>query len=231
VFIPELPHEPNDTKSTWAKQAPRDAVYVMGQVGNPGRYAYVSDLNFLDVLSAANGPTASADLQNIRITHRKEKGSRISTLNLIRYFETGDERLIPKIKSGDVIFIPNKDQNNFADMRGSTVQVLGAVNKPGKVMFNDHMTIIDIISEAGGLNKDAWHEKIIVVNMMERQGRSRLFNLLEFAKTGDLRKMPIIRAGDTVYVPDQSSSEWKQVLSSVTGALPLATVFALIKKQ
>lgn len=231
VFVPELPHEPNDTKATWAKQAPRDAIYVMGMVGNPGRYGYVSDLNFLDVLSAANGPTSNADLQNIRISHRKEKGSRVTIVNMVRYLETGDERLIPKIKAGDVIFVPDKAQNQFADSRGSTVQVLGAVNKPGKVTFMHHMTLLDVLSDVGGPNSTAWQEKIIVVNIMDKEGRARVFDLIDFAKTGDIRKMPIIRAGDTIYVPDQSSSEWRQLLLATQAILPVSTLYTLMTKK
>jgi protein involved in polysaccharide export with SLBB domain len=231
VFVPELPHEPNDTKATWAKQAPRDAIYVMGMVGNPGRYGYVSDLNFLDVLSAANGPNVNADLHNIRISHRKEKGSRVTIVNLVRYLETGDERLIPKIKSGDVIFVPNKTDNLFSDMRGNTVQVLGAVNKPGKVIFTPHMTLLDVLSEAGGPNSQSWQEKIVVVNILENDGRARLFDLIDFAKTGDIRKMPIIRPGDTIYVPDLNSSEWRQAVQYAQGFLPFVTILGLFNKK
>jgi protein involved in polysaccharide export with SLBB domain len=233
VFVPELPHEPNDTKATWAKQAPRSAVYVMGQVGNPGRYGYVNDLNFLDVLSAANGPNSAADLHNIRITHRKEKGSRVTIVNLVKYFETGDERLIPKIKSGDVIFVPDKNANLFADDKGNSITILGAVNKPGKYTWTHHMTILDALAEAAGPNQNAWQEKIVVVNMMRDEGRgqARLFNLVEFAKTGDIRILPVIRPGDTIYVPDHSQNEWKQFLTNAQSVLPFATILALIKKS
>ncbi len=59
IMVPELPVDPSDNKAQWMRQAPERSIYVMGQVGIPGRYAFSTGLGFLDILTAANGPTAS----------------------------------------------------------------------------------------------------------------------------------------------------------------------------
>src|SRR3954470_5030311 len=78
ITVPEQLSAPNDTRGTWLRQEADRSIYVMGSVGAPGRYAFDAKLSFLDILSAANGPTTAADLQNIRITHRGEGRDRVS---------------------------------------------------------------------------------------------------------------------------------------------------------
>jgi hypothetical protein len=55
--------------------------------------------------------------------------------------------------------------------------------------------------------------------------------LIDFAKTGDIRKMPIIRPGDTIYVPDLNSSEWRQAVQYAQGFLPFTTLLGLFTKK
>ena len=59
VMVPELPIDPTDNKAQWTRQAPENSIYVMGQVAMPGRYAFNHKLGFLDIITAANGPTRS----------------------------------------------------------------------------------------------------------------------------------------------------------------------------
>ena len=83
---------------------------MMSAVNSPGRYAFREGLSFLDILSAANGLKTSADLKNIRVSHRTQRGSRISKLGLALYFETGDDKLLPVVAPGDVIYVPTRDR-------------------------------------------------------------------------------------------------------------------------
>ncbi len=105
-------------------------------------------MSFLDIIAAANGPTGAADLRNVRVSHRHGKGSRISKINLARYFETGDDKLLPRVKPGDVIFVPDRNKEWLDDPKERTVRVIGAVGKPGRYRFADDMTLLDLLAEA-----------------------------------------------------------------------------------
>lgn len=98
VVVPELPQDPTDNKGNWVRQAKEDSIYIFGQVGSPGRYMFNRDLNFLDILSAADGPNANADIHNIRIVHRYENHTEYRELNLADYFQTGDELMLPDVR-------------------------------------------------------------------------------------------------------------------------------------
>jgi protein involved in polysaccharide export with SLBB domain len=225
IMVPELPQDPSDNKAQWTRQAPENSIYVMGQVGVPGRYAFNPGLGFLDIITAANGPTATADLRNIRVSHRGRKGSRVSHVNLSLYFQTGDEKILPRVRPGDVIFVPDRSKD-YLDLPASRmVRVIGAIGKPGRYQFNDTMTILDLLAEAGGPTNDAMQDRIIVVNMSSRQSQARSFNLVGFAKTGDIRRLPVVRAGDLVYVPNRNQDEWKQFMDDIKD---LVSVTALV---
>jgi protein involved in polysaccharide export with SLBB domain len=229
VIVPELPLNPTDTKVNWVQQAPEQSIYVMGMVGVPGRYAFNNSMHFIDIIAAANGPTSTADLRNVRVSHRNARGSRVSKVDLARYFETGDDRLLPRVRPGDVIFVPDRNREWLDNSKESTIRVLGAVAKPGRYRFSDEMTLLDLLAEAGGPTRDAYQEKIIVVNMGCCSEQARAFNLVEFARTGDVARIPAIRAGDTVYIPDINQSDWYKISNALRDVVPIATVFALMR--
>ena len=229
VVVGELPQSPNDTRATWLKQTPEQSIYVMGSVGHPGRYAFAKGLSFLDIISAADGPTTAADILNIRVSHRGEPKDRISKVNLSAYFETGDETLLPKVRPGDVIFVPDRNRNWLEESPANTVRVLGSVGKPGRYRFTDGMTLLDLLAEAGGPTKEAMQEKVVVVNLSKAGNQARLFNLLAFAKKGDFSTLPVVRAGDTVYVPSTDQSDWKIFMDSIRDSISVMSIFALLK--
>jgi protein involved in polysaccharide export with SLBB domain len=202
----------------------------MGQVGAPGRYAFSENFSFMDILSAANGPTSGADLRNIRISHRDDtKGAaRVTKLDFTRYLETGDGTLLPRVKPGDVIFVPERNGDWLDQSKENTVRVLGAVGKAGRYRFSDDMSLLDLLAEAGGPASDAYQEKILVVNLGCCQEQARIFDLVNFAKTGDVTKLPVVRPGDTVYVPTIAQSDWKIFMDGVRDTVSVLSIFALI---
>lgn len=228
IMVPDLPSSPVDMKGQWVQQAPEASIYIMGQVGSPGRYAFNTQMAFLDIIAAANGPTGNADLRNVRVSHRNGKGSKVTKVNLARYFETGDDKLLPHVKPGDVIFVPDRNKEWLDDPKERTVRVIGAVGKPGRYRFTDDMTVLDLLAEAGGPTSDALQSKIIVINVSSQNETARLFDLVAFAKSGDINRLPTIRAGDTLYVPNLSQSDWKIFMDGFKDVIPIISLIALI---
>ena len=228
VRVHALPDDPSDNKSQWVSQSSDASIYVFGQINAPGRYRFTTEMHFLDILSAADGPTKDADIHNIRVTHRGLSYAKVSKLNLSLYFETGDESILPDVRPGDTIYIPDKDRNWLDRSKESTVRVLGEVHSPGRYVFNDNMTILDILAEAGGPSDSAYVEKISVVNMSCCQGQARVFNLAEFSKTANIYDLPVIRAGDTIYVPHKDESFAEKARAGLRDLLQITTTIVLI---
>ncbi|MFA0233114.1 SLBB domain-containing protein, partial [Vibrio sp. 10N.261.45.A7] len=228
VRVHDLPQDPSDNKSQWVRQSSDASIYIFGQVNAPGRYRFTKDMHFLDILSAADGPTKDADIHNVRVTHRDKTYSQVSKLNLSLYFETGDESLLPHVTTGDTIYIPEKGKNWLDTPKEETVRVLGAINNPGRYVFNDNMTILDILAEAAGPTDNAYVEKITIVNMSCCQGQARTFDLVEFSKTANIYNLPVLRAGDTIYIPDRRESFIEKARVGLDDILRITTTIVLI---
>ncbi len=227
VFIPEKSNI-NDKKSQWIHQASEKSIYIFGQVGSPGRYVFTDTMHFLDILSAADGPTGNADIHNIRISHRNGKHARVSKLNLALYFETGDEYLLPPVKIGDTIYVPEKNRIWLDQSKESTIRVLDAVNKPGRYRFNNSMTLLDLLAEAGGPSSNAYVKKITVVNFSCCRDQARNFDLAEFSRTASFADLPVLRVGDTVYVPSKDESTLEKMRASLNDIFQITALSALL---
>ncbi|WP_417347501.1 SLBB domain-containing protein [Ferrimonas sp.] len=227
IIVNELPWDPTDNKSSWIRQGPDSSIYVFGQVASPGRYAFTSQLSFLDILAAADGPTDEADLGQIRITHRDGSQARVTQLNLARYFETGDESVLPKVLPGDTIFLPQRDRQWLEKPAEQVVRLMGAVNKPGRYSFDDTMNLLDLLAEAGGPKENAYIEKIIVVQHSCCDPQARVFDLKEFVMRPNYAQIPVLRPGDTVYVPNEEQSNWHVFINGVRDALSIVALIAL----
>lgn len=228
IRVHDLPSDPAENKAQWVRQSSEKSIYVFGQVGAPGRYMFTNKMHFLDILAAADGPTAAADIRNIRISHRGNIQARVSKLNLALYFETGDENLLPEIKTGDTIYLPERNRDWLDKPKEVTVRVLGAVNKPGRYSYDDNMTILDLLAEAGGTSDNAYIENIIVVNLSCCRDQSRVFDLAQFAETADFSALPVIRVGDTIYVPDQRQSTLVRARSGLRDVFEIISIAALL---
>ncbi|MDW1912632.1 SLBB domain-containing protein, partial [Vibrio sp. 707] len=206
VRVHALPDDPSDNKSQWVSKSSDASIYVFGQINAPGRYRCTDEMHFLDILSAADGPTMDTDIHNIRVTHRGVGYAKVSKLKLSMYLKTGDESILPDVRPGDTIYIPEKNKNWLDRSKESTVRVLGEVRDPGRYVFNDNMTVLDLLAEAGGPTNSAYLEKISIVNMSCCQGQARTFDLVNFSKTANIYDLPVIRAGDTIYIPHKDES-------------------------
>ena len=229
IIFPELPKSPTDNNAQWVRLPKEQAIYMMGAVNNPGRFAFNNKLGLLDILSAADGPAKDADLSKVRIVHRNENAPRVSQVNLIEYFETGDETLLPKVKSGDSIYIPSIDRSWVDKKKEDTVRVLGAVKNSGRYDFTNEMTILDLLAEAGGPTKTAYIDKIIIVNTSCCKNQAYTFDLTDFMKDPSESRMPVLRAGDTVYVPDVSKSYWGMFMTAIRDAVSALSLVAIIQ--
>jgi protein involved in polysaccharide export with SLBB domain len=227
VVVPELPQDPSDNKAQWVRQSKENSIYIMGAVGSPGRYTFNTELAFLDILTAANGPTADADLHNVKVVRRNLPHAASADFNLALYLQTGDETILPQVQPGDTIFVPSKNANWLDKPQHDVVKVIGAVNKPGRYSFNESMTLLDLIAEAGGSTNSAYLERIIILNSRQ-QRKAVSFDMLAYLKAPQDSELPVIRPGDTLFIPDKADGEWVQFMNSVTDIFKVVSTLAIL---
>lgn len=83
-------------------------ITVIGAVTKQDNYPVTSQVSLLEILSAAGGTTADADLYHIKII-RFESGGDPDVVDLADAMETGKVETLPKVRPGDTVYVPEKE--------------------------------------------------------------------------------------------------------------------------
>jgi len=196
------------------------SVTVSGQVVRPGIYQLSSNSTCQSAIEAAGGLTPGAQLSRVKIT-RVEEGRRINhEVNLEKFYLDGDIYYLPKLQAGDTVVVPG---NPLA----TTVKVLGGVIRPGSYEVSFGTSLLDVIFLAGGPSNDANLGKVRLISLRGQNAREVRINIKNISKSEDIRSIPLVVAGDVVFVP-QKSITWRKFINFMRDLVIFATLFYLI---
>lgn len=111
-------------------------------------------------------------------------------------------QLIEKLREKLAVYITGEIKINIdiTSIMTQKVTVLGAVNRQDNYPVNTEVSLIEILSTAGGVTIDADLRRIkIIRNSIGSQPVD--VNLIEKIEKGDINTIPIVKPGDMVYVP------------------------------
>jgi len=169
-------------------------VSILGEVTQPGSFAYKEDATILELLKAAGNIKESADLAGATLL----RDGKETPLDLESLLHKGDLRQNLTIEAGDRILIP--------EIRNRTY-IFGAVNTPGYYNFKIGDRILDALKSSGGATKDADFAKITVIQMSKARDKGGKASMLMVdigkIKKGDLSGNVALEPGDVVFVPDR----------------------------
>jgi protein involved in polysaccharide export with SLBB domain len=117
-------------------------VSVDGAIKMPAKYELNTDQNLSDAIEYANGLTVDADLENIfldRVLNGKVESLPIRNIKQFNTISSND---------GDKIFIR---KHSFR-----SVNIFGAVLKPGRYLMAEGESINDLINKSGGYTENAY---------------------------------------------------------------------------
>ncbi|MGL5162283.1 MAG: hypothetical protein ACRC8E_08445, partial [Plesiomonas shigelloides] len=63
-----------------------------------------------------------------------------------------------------------------------------------------------------------------------KNDQARTFDLLSFMQQPDYSRLPILRAGDTVYIPDTKDSNWSIFMDGMRDVFTMLSVVTLLIK-
>ncbi|MBE3578057.1 MAG: SLBB domain-containing protein [Limnochordales bacterium] len=176
-------------------------VMALGAWNTPRSMPWRPGLRVIDLVAAAGGAKAGADIRKVLLFREAEEGQvEVKTLSLKmlaapaagRAGSNGDEMLL--LEPGDVLVV--------AETR--PVAVLGEVAKPGYWQLSEPVRLLDVLAMAGGTTPDAATERVVLVRMAQGDTPSQTI-------TVDLRPAlqgqpgadnPWVEPGDTVLVPE-----------------------------
>jgi polysaccharide export outer membrane protein len=176
-------------------------IYLSGQVTTPGRYGFEELPGLVDLLGSAGGLNAAADLSAVRILRRKEGDAPTTlTVDLSAAVQTGDLSAVPKLESGDVIYVPGATGGVSGQVGGGGgIYVMGEVLRPGAYGPLPGMRLMQLLAIAGGLSPRADLSGILIFGTDPVGGPFRVkVDLRREMETGG--RGPEVRLGDTVIV-------------------------------
>jgi len=121
-------------------------VVVAGAVKVTGIYSVFANTRVSEVIDLAGGFMDSSSFRNILVTH--PDGS-TTLADVFRFKRIGDRRKNPYLLSGDIVFVPTREDHI------NTVGIYGAVKSEGEFEYAAGDSLLDLISLAYGLTIDA----------------------------------------------------------------------------
>ncbi|RMF92328.1 MAG: polysaccharide export protein [Nitrospinota bacterium] len=114
----------------------------------------------------------------------------------------GTEDLRRIITDGLKDYITNPQVNvDVTAFRSRKIYVFGEVERPGLLVIEDSLNILDALLLAGGPTLDADQKRIILIHRSPSELELRSINLKRLFQEGDQGQVVTLQGGDIVYVP------------------------------
>ena len=183
-------------------------VTVLGRVEHAGMQRFPHPPTLAEVLAGAGAlPTIDkqATLTRCAIMRGRQK---LIWVDLKALLNGGDPAYNMRMKKGDIIYIP--------DSADTAVYVMGQVLRPGSYRLTPGMTMLDAISQAGGLHEDADKDQIAIY----RAGLNQV-EVMTFAQLIDMSRSTNygLENGDVLYIPRSGIAEFGYVLRQISPSL------------
>ena len=139
-------------------------VYVLGEVNVPGGYTLPAMSTAFTSLYFSGGPRLNGSLRDIQVLR---DGKKIIDIDFYDYLLKGDASKDIGLQDGDIVFIPPV---------GKRVALTGDVFRPAIYELKEDEQLKDLISDAGGLNPDAYFQSVHLERIIPFDERKEYLN-------------------------------------------------------
>lgn len=88
-------------------QSQQNVLFIYGEVSHPGVFSFNKELNLLEALVTAGGPTPQARLDQVRVIRKTGAFSNVTRVDVARYADEGSPSFF-MVQGGDAIYVPRK---------------------------------------------------------------------------------------------------------------------------
>jgi polysaccharide export outer membrane protein len=161
-------------------------IMVWGQVMQPGEYQLTGDMTLLSALAKAGSvtPNAGREAVIVRSPKRPGAGSGAADPEILRIdlndLQAGNMTLNIPLRDGDTINVP----------KAQSVFISGHVKDPGAYPVEDGMTVLQVLTLAGGLTDRGSDKRINITRTVD--GRKK--------ELKGVKLMSVVQPGDTIVV-------------------------------
>jgi polysaccharide export outer membrane protein len=164
-------------------------ISVLGAVKSPGIVKLRSPTTIMDAISEAGGLSEEADLRDSIVL----EDGKILPVSLEKLFKQGDLTQNIYLRPYSSVYV-GSSRYNYA-------YVLGEVQHAGKVNWDGGLSLVDAVSELGGITQNAKTDKVLIISGGVAHPSLKLVDLGGFLYRGELQDNISLQRGDIVYVP------------------------------
>jgi polysaccharide biosynthesis/export protein len=211
------------------------AIYVLGAVTQPGKFAVYPVPNVWQAIREAGGVAPDGDLSRVRIYRNIDGQQVVETINLEALIGTAGLLEVPVLHPGETVDVPRQPLVPGSYTGQGGVYVLGEVLRPGVFRIESGVRdMLGFILQAGGPTEHADMSKVLLLRTQPDGSLIRLeMNLSSFLEDADRKQNPLVEPGDTIFLSRgaQISSIIRSNLAIVTGFVTVLTSIILISSR
>jgi len=160
-------------------------IFVVGEVEKPGAMNVSGLATAFSALYQAGGPTQRGSMRHVKVL---DSSGKAKSIDLYRYFLSGDRSQDIPVKNGDTIFVPAAENR---------ISVTGMVNRPAIYELSGETSLADAIEMAGRALPKAYSGRVLVTRWTGDKRRESFDIRLSDA---DALKKFMISNGDEIKV-------------------------------
>jgi polysaccharide biosynthesis/export protein len=168
-------------------------IYLLGKVAKPGVYNIKQDTPILHALFLAGGVAEGADMAAAFVMRGRER----IPVDLWRLIQKGDVSQNLMIKHEDTIVVPSGGELQNA------VYVMGEVLKPGVYSQPEALTLLKLVSLAGGFTKFAAPSRATLIRVNGDKKALIKVDLKDIMNDPKANEDFSLRPGDVLIVPER----------------------------
>lgn len=181
----------------------KSQINITGEVNEPQIIPFQEGMTFLDAVMTAKGLTEFA-LPEKAVIYRQRKsadGKKLVTIIPVALNEVIDKGDLAKdidLLPGDNIHVPKNFENR--------ISIIGEVEKPQILDFEEGMTLLDAVLMAEGLTEVAQTSRAKIYRKIDQGGGQTITEVIQaeldnVIKDGDLSKNILLKPGDIIHIP------------------------------
>jgi polysaccharide biosynthesis/export protein len=168
-------------------------IYLLGKVAKPGVYTIKRDLPLLHALFLAGGVVEGADMVSAFVIRGKEK----IPVDLWRLIQKGDLSQNLSVTHEDTIVVPSGGELQNA------VYVMGEVIKPGIYANPEALSLLKLVTLAGGFTKYAAPSRATLIRTEGGKKQLIKVDLKDLMNDPKGHEDPALKPGDVLIVPER----------------------------
>lgn len=207
-------------------------IKILGAVFRPDTYSFYEGMRISDLIAQAQGLKEDAYTKRATIVRLKSDLTTESVnVNLAKVL-AGDAEADISLKREDIVTV-----YSILDFKEEyKVTIDGEIKKPGIYDYNDHLTLNDLLIEAGGLTGSA-SKRVEVARMVKSEEiddknpmKAQLFNLEINAENNEQAKNFVLEPFDVVNIRKMAVYE-KPEMVTISGAVNYSGKYVLANKK